>query len=90
MLGIGGTFEKAALNAKKAVLDDIGNFHVDYKDIELNIINKLNDTNIGPMGTGGKTTCLDVSIITAPSHIASLAVAVNIQCHVARHKVVIL
>ncbi len=89
-VGIGGTFEKAALNAKKAVLEDIGthNPKPEYAEIEKRLIERINKSGIGPMGLGGLSTCLDVSIIEYPSHIASLPVAVNINCHVARHKVV--
>ncbi len=89
-VGIGGTFEKAALNAKRAVLEPIGkhNDKEHYASMEQRLIEKLNQSGVGPMGLGGDTTCLDVSIIEYPSHIASLPVAVNIQCHVARHKVV--
>lgn len=89
-VGIGGTFEKAALNAKLAILEPIGNHNPkpEYETIEKNLITRINQSGIGPMGLGGDSSCLDVSIREYPSHIASLAVAVNIQCHVARHKVV--
>lgn len=89
-VGIGGTFEKAALNAKKACLEPIGSHNSKelYCNLERRLIESINKSGIGPMGLGGLSTCLDVSIIESPCHIASLPVAVNIQCHVARHKVV--
>lgn len=89
-IGLGGTFEMAALNAKKAVLQPVGEFNLkpEYQELEQRLISRINQSGIGPMGLGGDSSCLDVSIIEYPSHIASLAVAVNIQCHVARHKVV--
>ncbi len=89
-VGIGGTFEKAAVNAKLACLQEVGihNPKAEYKKLEQRLIDRINKSGIGPMGLGGDTSCLDVSIIEYPSHIASLPVAVNIQCHVARHKVV--
>ncbi len=89
-VGIGGTFEKAAIMAKKAVLKPVGQSHPDefYAKIELDLLSRINNTGIGPMGLGGKSTCIDVHINQYASHIASLAVAVNIQCHVARHQVV--
>lgn len=90
-VGIGGTFEKAALNAKRAVLDKVGNHNPkpEYMEIEKRLIERINQSGIGPMGLGGDSTCLDVSIIEYPAHIASLPVAVNIQCHVARHQKVV-
>ncbi len=89
-VGIGGTFEKAAIMAKKAVLEPIGKFNYDeyYVEMEAELIKRINETGIGPMGLGGDGTCMDVSINQYPAHIASLAVAINIQCHVSRHKVV--
>lgn len=89
-IGVGGTFEKAAINAKLACLEPVGSFNPkpEYQEIEERLIERINASGIGPMGLGGKTTCLDVSIREHPCHIASLPVAVNIQCHVARHKVV--
>lgn len=89
-VGIGGTFEKAALMAKQAILKPVGQRNADdfYAEIEQDLINQINQTGIGPMGLGGKSTCMDVKINQYASHIASLAVAVNIQCHVARHQVV--
>lgn len=86
-IGIGGTFEKAALEAKKACLMDVGsrNEIEFYSKMELELVEILNKTNIGPMGLGGKSTCLDVHIRTFSSHLASMCVAINIQCHMARH-----
>lgn len=91
-VGIGGTFEKAAVNAKQAVLEEIGNHNPKplYRELEQRLITRINNSGIGPMGLGGDATCLDVSIIEYPAHIASLPVAVNIQCHVARHQKVVL
>ncbi len=89
-VGIGGTFEKAALMAKQAVLKEVGVRHEDelYAEIEQDLLKAINQTGIGPMGLGGVSTCMDVKINHYASHIASLAVAVNIQCHAARHQVV--
>lgn len=89
-VGVGGTFEKAAENAKRACLEPVGKFNPkqEYEAIEKRLIERINQSGIGPMGLGGDSTCLDVSIKEMPCHIASLPVAVNIQCHVARHKVV--
>ncbi|WOO86430.1 fumarate hydratase [Mollicutes bacterium LVI A0039] len=89
-VGIGGTFEVAAINAKRAAISPVGEYNskTEYAEIEKRLIARINQSGIGPMGLGGDSTCLDVSIIESHSHIASLPVAVNIQCHVARHKVV--
>ncbi len=91
-IGIGGTFEKCAWLAKKSLLRNIDDRHPDpyYAELELEILDRVNKTGIGPMGLGGSTTALDVHIETYPCHIASLPVAVNIQCHSARHQKVIL
>ncbi|MEA3311052.1 MAG: fumarate hydratase [candidate division WOR-3 bacterium] len=91
-VGIGGTFEHVAYLAKKALLRDIGSHHPDprYADAEREILERINATGVGPMGLGGKTTALAVFIQTHPCHIASMPVAVNINCHAARHKTVIL
>lgn len=87
-VGIGGNFEKSALLAKKALLRKVGesNRNPAYEKLEKEILKEINSLNIGPMGIGGKTTALAVHIEYAPCHIASLPVAVNIQCHSARHK----
>lgn len=87
-IGIGGTFDKAALMAKKALLipADKENENPYYKDMEDELLKRINELGIGPQGFGGKTTALAVKIIAAPTHIAGLPVAVNINCHVSRHK----
>ena len=91
-VGIGGDIEKAALIAKEALLrpiDDESN-DLDAKKLEKELLEELNKLNVGPMGLGGKTTALACKVNLYPCHIASLPVAVNIQCHASRHKVVIL
>lgn len=86
-IGIGGTFDYAAFLAKKALLRNISEGHPDpfYREIEEEIVSRLNATGIGPMGTGGKTTVLGVNILTYPTHIAGLPVAYNYCCHASRH-----
>ena len=86
-VGIGGTFEKAALLAKTALLRNIDTKNPDsfYADLETRLLEKINDLNIGPQGLGGKTTALGVNIETYPTHIAGMPCAVNISCHVTRH-----
>jgi len=86
-IGIGGTFDKAALLAKKALLrlaDDINN-DPQYADLENELLESINALGIGPQGFGGRTTALAVKILFMPTHIAGLPVAVNLNCHVARH-----
>lgn len=87
-VGIGGSFERCAFLAKKALLRDIGSTHSDpfYAELESELLGLVNDTGVGPMGLGGRVTALAVHIETAPRHIASFPVAVNINCHAARHK----
>jgi fumarate hydratase subunit alpha len=87
-VGIGGTFEYVAFLAKKALLRNIGERNPDpfYADVERELLEKINNLGIGPMGLGGRITALDVFIETHPRHIASFPIAVNINCHVARHK----
>ena len=87
-VGIGGTFEKCAQLAKIALLRELGRFNIDprYASLEKELREMINDLGIGPMGLGGRVTALAVHIETYPCHIASLPVAVNIQCHAARHK----
>jgi len=87
-IGVGGTFERSAILAKKAILRDIGNRNPDPElaEIEEEILTRINRLGIGPMGYGGNTTSLDVFLEIEPCHIASLPVAVNVQCHAARHK----
>lgn len=91
-VGIGGTFEYVAYLAKKALLRDIGQRHNDpfYADVERELLEKINNFGIGPMGLGGRTTALDVFIEVHPRHIASFPAAVNINCHAARHKTAII
>ena len=91
-VGIGGSFEQCAMNAKRALLREIGSVHPDpyYADLEAELYKKVNDLGVGPMGLGGRITALAVHIEAAPCHIASLPVAVNINCHAARHKTAVL
>ena len=86
-VGIGGTFEQSALLAKKALLRKVGTPSEDaeYADLEREILEKINASGVGPQGLGGDTTALAVHINHFPCHIASLPVAVNINCHAARH-----
>ena len=87
-VGIGGTFEKAALIAKRSLLRPLGQRHPDPEvaRLEEEILEEINKLGIGPMGLGGRVTALDVHIETYPTHIASIPLAVNIQCHCDRHK----
>ena len=87
-LGIGGTTDKAMTLAKKALLRKVGEPNPDPEvaDLEKEILQRVNNLGIGPMGYGGRTTALAVHAETFPAHIASLPVAVNIQCWCARHK----
>jgi len=87
-VGIGGTMEKAAILAKQALLLDLDDSL--WSETEALLLEKINALNIGPAGFGGKTTALGVKILTYPTHIAGLPVAVNINCHVARHQSVII
>ena len=91
-IGIGGDLEKCALLAKESLLRDINDesSDEDAKKLEKELFEEINKLNIGPMGLGGNTTALAVKVNTYPCHIASLPVAVNIQCHASRHKVVVL
>jgi len=91
-VGIGGTFEKAAYLAKKALLRPLGehNPDPDTAALEKELLEKINNLGIGPQGFGGRVTALAVSVEKHPCHIASLPVAVNINCHAHRHKEVIL
>lgn len=87
-VGIGGTLEKAALLAKKALLRPLGtpNHDSELERLEADWLERINRLGIGPQGLGGRVTSLAVHINTAPTHIASIPVAVNIQCHASRHK----
>ncbi len=91
-IGIGGTFEKCALLAKEALLRELGSSNKDpfYDKLEKELLQEINKLGIGPMGMGGNTTCLGVFIKPHPCHIASLPVAVNMQCHSARHGEIIM
>jgi fumarate hydratase subunit alpha len=86
-VGIGGNFEKCAYIAKRSLLRMIGKNNPDkgIAKLEKTLLKKINSLGIGPSGFGGKTTCLAVNIDTLPCHIASLPVAVNIECHAHRH-----
>lgn len=89
-VGIGGDFEFSALLAKKALCRSVSVRNKDgfYKGMEQEILEKINELNIGPQGFGGDTTALAVNIETFPTHIAGLPVAVNVGCHVTRHKTI--
>ncbi len=91
-VGIGGTFDRAALLAKRALLVPLDEPNPDeyYAAMETELLERINNLGIGPQGLGGKTTALAVKIKTYPTHIAGMPVAVNINCHVSRHKEVIL
>ena len=91
-VGLGGTFDKAALLAKKALLRPLNVRSEDpfYRALEEELLEKINGLGIGPQGFGGRTTALAVNIETLPTHIAGLPVAVNINCHVTRHKTEVL
>ncbi len=91
-VGIGGTLEKAAILAKKSLLRPIGQRHPEHRiaKLEEELLDKINGLGIGPQGLGGTVTALDVHIETYPTHIASLPVAVNIQCNCHRHKEAVL
>ena len=90
-VGIGGTFEKAALIAKHALLRPLGSTNPDPElaAIENDLLVKINDLGVGPQGLGGRTTALAVHVEMHPCHIASLPVAVNINCHASRHKEIV-
>ena len=87
-VGIGGTFERSALLAKEALLRHLGTPNPDPElaEMERTILQRVNELGIGPAGLGGRTTCLGVMVEMQPCHIASLPVAVNINCHAHRHK----
>jgi fumarate hydratase subunit alpha len=86
-VGIGGSFEKAAILAKKSLLRPINQrSEIEYvRELEEELIKKANNLGIGPQGMGGRTTVLGVNVITHPTHIAGLPVAINISCHATRH-----
>jgi fumarate hydratase subunit alpha len=91
-VGIGGTFEKAAVMAKKSLLRHIGspNPKLELASLEEDLLKAVNRMGIGPEGLGGRVTAMAVHVESHPCHIASLPVAVNINCHAARHKTIIL
>lgn len=91
-VGIGGTFEKSALLAKEALLRSVGtpSSRSEIAALEKELLDKINNLGIGPQGLGGRITALAVHINIYAAHIASLPVAVNINCHASRHKEVIL
>jgi len=90
-IGIGGTIEKTTLLAKQALLRTIGehNPNPEVEKLEKELLEEINNLGIGPQGFGGRMTALAVHIETFPAHIASMPVAINLQCHAARHKEVI-
>ena len=87
-VGIGGTFDKAALLAKKALMRPLDSSNPDpfYAELETEMLDKINQLGIGPQGFGGKTTAIGLNIETMPTHIAGMPCAININCHVTRHK----
>lgn len=91
-IGIGGTFDKAALLAKKAIMRPLGTHHPDpfYAALEDEMLEKINALGIGPQGFGGRTTAIGLNIETLPTHIAGMPCAININCHVTRHKTEVL
>ena len=91
-VGLGGTFDKAALLAKKAILRPLDTHNPDpyYADLETEMLQKVNALGIGPQGFGGKTTAIGLNIEVLPTHIAGMPCAININCHVTRHKTEVL
>jgi fumarate hydratase subunit alpha len=91
-VGIGGNFERSALLAKKALLRPLSDSHPDKElaALEKELLTAINDLGIGPSGLGGRLTALGVKVLMQPCHIASLPVAINIQCHSSRHQEVVL
>lgn len=91
-VGIGGTIEQTALLAKRSLLREVGKSNPDAEvaELEKDLLKRINASGVGPQGFGGSTTALAVHVETFPAHIASMPVAVNIQCHSARHKEAIL
>ena len=91
-VGVGGTFDKAAYLAKKALMRSVDERNVKpfYAQLEKELLDMVNALGIGPQGFGGKTTALAVNVESCPTHIAGLPVAVNINCHVTRHKTEVL
>ncbi|MBL7211210.1 MAG: fumarate hydratase [Desulfobacteraceae bacterium] len=91
-VGIGGNFEQSALMAKKALLRPLGtkNQDLELAKLEEELLTEINRTGIGPQGLGGRVTSLAVHILMMPCHIASLPLAVNVQCHASRHLEIVL
>ncbi len=91
-IGIGGDFERVAEMAKEALMLPLDQHHADpyYAEMERELLDMVNATGIGPQGLGGRTTCLGLRIVAGATHIAGLPVAVNVSCHVTRHKTVVL
>ena len=91
-VGIGGTFERAALLAKESLLREVGNRNPDPEldQLEKELLEEINNLGIGPQGLGGRVTSFAVHVKMLPCHIASLPLAINIQCHAARHKEAVL
>ncbi len=91
-VGIGGTIEQTALIAKRSLLREVGKPNPDPEiaELETELLRRINESGVGPQGFGGTSTALAVHIETYPAHIASMPVAVNIQCHSARHKEAVL
>jgi len=86
-VGIGGNFERSAILAKKSLLRPLGTPNPDpeLQEMERELLDEINNTGVGPQGLGGRVTSLGVHILMAPCHIASLPLAINIQCHASRH-----
>ncbi|MGB0404796.1 MAG: fumarate hydratase [Fusobacterium sp.] len=91
-IGLGGTFEKSALLAKQALLRDVNDESEDpiNAKLEKDLLELINKTGVGPMGLGGMTTAIAVKVESFPCHIASLPLAININCHASRHKSIVL
>ena len=86
-VGLGGTSDRAALLAKRALLRSVDTHSADpfYAEMEAEALERINALGIGPQGLGGRTTALSVAILPAPTHIAGLSCCVNLGCHVTRH-----
>jgi len=91
-VGLGGTIDMVTVLAKKALLREIGSTHPDERiaGMEAELLERVNALGIGPQGLGGTQTCLAVFVEEMPCHIASMPVAVNVQCHAQRHKRIVL